>query len=75
MSEKTEKTEKTTEKETKEITKEIYKPTEKASISYYKMDLKDYSKGTVEHIEVKDETSEKAFETLKKIREMEKEGV
>ena len=55
-------------KETKEVTKEVYKPTEKASISYYHVEMKGYNEGVVNHIEVKDETSAKAYKTFKKIR-------
>ena len=60
-------------KEVHKEVKEVHKPTEKASISVYVVDLQGFNKGQVSHVTVKDETSKAAFETYKKIRDLEKE--
>lgn len=53
-------------------TKEIYKPG-LASINYYKASSDGYNKGEIVRIEISDKSSKKAFETLKKIKELEKQ--
>ena len=58
-------------KEIKETTTTVEKPTEKASISIERIDMKSYACGTIEHIHIKDTTSAEALETYRKLKELE----
>jgi len=51
------------------MSKEKEEQIEKACITYERKIQNEYYKGTYELIHIKDDTSEKAFETFKKVKE------
>jgi len=52
------------------IIRVVEKPVERARVVYTKLNNEGYNKGSHEYFEVRDETSEKAFETLKKMKKL-----
>jgi len=52
------------------IIRVVEKPVEKAKVVYTRVNFDGYNKGSQEYFEVRDETSEKAYETLEKMKEL-----